>query len=72
MFHDMNANMASSDLLSDAQRIWEFEVNYCDFVCVAYILDVGMLENFELHLVYKFGRASSTHNNRKAVSCYMP
>jgi hypothetical protein len=41
-------------------RIWEFEVNYGDFICVICILCVGMLENFKLQLGYKLGCASCT------------
>jgi hypothetical protein len=32
-------------------RIWEFEVNYSDFICVTCIC----VENFKLQLGYKFG-----------------
>jgi hypothetical protein len=29
-------------------RILEFEVNFGDFVCVTYILYVGLVENFKI------------------------
>jgi len=35
-------------------RIWEFVVNY-DFICLTCILYVGLVENFNLQLGYKFG-----------------
>jgi len=28
-------------------RIWEYEVNYVDFICVTCILYVGLVENFK-------------------------
>ena len=37
-------------------RIWEFEVNFGDFICVICILYVGLVEiSFNLLLGYKFG-----------------
>ena len=41
-------------------RIWEFVVNYGDFICLPCILYVGMVESFKLQLGYKFGWASYT------------
>jgi hypothetical protein len=36
-------------------RIWEFEVNYGDFICVICILYVGLVDNFKLLLGHKHG-----------------
>jgi len=38
-------------------RIWEFEVNYGDFIYVTCILYVGFVKNFNLQLgyIYNFG-----------------
>jgi hypothetical protein len=36
-------------------RILEFEVNFGDFICVTFILYVGVVEILNLQLGYKFG-----------------
>ena len=36
-------------------RIWEFVVNYGDFICLTCVLYVGLVENFNLQLGYNFG-----------------
>jgi len=29
-------------------RIWKFEVNYANFICVTFIMCVGLVENFKI------------------------
>jgi len=40
--------------------IWEFLVNYCDFVCVNFVLYVGLVENFKFSVNPSYTKPSSS------------
>jgi hypothetical protein len=49
-------------------RIWEFEVNYIDFICVTCILNVDLVENFKFAVRISLVDQVTCARNRKTVS----
>jgi hypothetical protein len=50
-------------------RILECEMNFGDFICVACILCVGLVENFKLAVRIFLVEQVAGASNRKTVSC---
>ena len=52
-------------------RIWDYEGNCGDFICVTRILYVCLAENFQFAVRICLVEEVRRTNNRKAVSCYV-